>query len=282
MRIGNAAHAAVPARRVRRGARRAAPGPSRRASPTPTAPGRSRPRWSSVVEDRWREPDDGIWEVRGGRQHFTHSKVMAWVALDRAIRSADPLRPRGAGRPLARRVRRDPRRGARPAASTTAACSCSPTARRPSTRRRSMIPLVGFLPPDDERVVATVEAIDRELDRGRLRAPLPPGPRGRRRPAGRRGRVPHVHVLDGRLPRASWAAGTRRPARFERLLALRNDVGLLAEQYDPIGAAHARQLPPGLQPRLAGLHRRDPATAPQRPTEQRPYPAGRRRCRRRP
>ena len=63
------------------------------------------------LEDGWREPDEGIWEVRGPRRHFTHSKVMAWVAFDRAVRSVEERRARRPGRPLARAPRRDPRRG---------------------------------------------------------------------------------------------------------------------------------------------------------------------------
>ena len=104
---------AVPARRVRRGARCAAPGPRLGDRRHRRRMGRSRPRWSAAVEERWTEPDDGIWEVRGGPQHFTHSKVMAWVALDRAIRSATRF---GLEAPLDRwraRARRHPGRGAR-------------------------------------------------------------------------------------------------------------------------------------------------------------------------
>ena len=67
------------------------------------------------LEDGWREPDAGIWEVRGPRRHFTHSKVMAWVAFDRAVRMHEEFGRDGAGRPLAGAARRDPRRGARDA-----------------------------------------------------------------------------------------------------------------------------------------------------------------------
>ena len=63
-----------------------------------------------VLESNWREPDEGIWEVRGGRQQFVHSKVMAWVGVDRAIRVGRAVRVRRPGRPLARAPRRDPRR----------------------------------------------------------------------------------------------------------------------------------------------------------------------------
>ena len=105
------------------------------------------------VESIWPEPDDGIWEVRGPRRHFTHSKVMAWVGFDRAVKAVERFERRGPAGPLARAPRRDPRRGA---------------AARATTRKRGtftqyygskeldaaalLIPAVGFLPPDDERV----------------------------------------------------------------------------------------------------------------------------------
>ena len=115
-----------------------------------------------VVEQRWSEPDDGIWEVRGGRRHFTHSKVMAWVALDRAIRIAER---RGTDAPVARwkRVRAEIRaevlergvdhRGAFVQELDGTALDAS----------LLLVPLVGFLPADDPRVLATVAAIRDEL-----------------------------------------------------------------------------------------------------------------------
>jgi GH15 family glucan-1,4-alpha-glucosidase len=184
-----------------------------------------------VVEDHWHEPDDGIWEVRGGRQHFTHSKVMAWVALDRAIRSAErfgldapvqrwgALRDRIHAEVLERGV---DDRGVFVQAYGSKALDASTL----------IIPLVGFLPPDDPRVAATVDAIDHELNEdGFIRRYHP------------------EHAADDGLPGTEgtflmctfWMAdclallGRTDEAtdRFERLLSLRNDVGLLAEQYDP-------------------------------------------------
>ena len=76
-------------RRARRGHVRARAGPRRRASPRPTTPGRCSGTWSTTCSRRWREPDRGIWEVRGDPQHFTHSKVMAWAAVDRAVRAVE-------------------------------------------------------------------------------------------------------------------------------------------------------------------------------------------------
>ena len=90
-----------------------------------TSRGGSRRACSRYLERRWREPDEGIWEVRGPRRHFTHSKVMAWVAFDRAVKAVERLRPRRAGRALARAARRDPRRGAARAATTRSATRSS-------------------------------------------------------------------------------------------------------------------------------------------------------------
>src|SRR5271168_4197347 len=183
------------------------------------------------LENIWREPDEGIWEVRGGRRHFTHSKVMAWVAFDRAVRSIEEF---GLDGPLERW--RDVR-----AAIDAEVCERGYDAKQNSfvqsfgdtTLDASLllIPIVGFLPPDDPRVRGTVAAIERKLvrdgfvmryDTGSAVDGLPPG----------EGAflacsfwLVDSYVLLGRYDEAR--------ALFERLLALRNDVGLLAEEYDP-------------------------------------------------
>ena len=91
----------------------------------------------AYLEEAWDEPDEGIWEVRGGRRHFVHSKVMAWVAFDRAVRMAEQFGQRGPGRPLARAARRRSTARCASAGSTaSAARSRSPTARAGSTPRR--------------------------------------------------------------------------------------------------------------------------------------------------
>ena len=185
------------------------------------------------LETHWRQPDEGIWEIRGPRRQFTHSKVMAWVAFDRAIKDAERYALDG---PVERW------RQARSAIHAQV-CASGFDARR-NTFVQSygsphldasllLIPQVGFLPPDDTRVRGTVEAIERELvvDGLVLRYStasnvdaLPPG--------------------EGAfLPCSFWLAdslvltGRRREgeALFERLLALSNDVGLLAEEYDARG-----------------------------------------------
>jgi GH15 family glucan-1,4-alpha-glucosidase len=178
----------------------------------------------------WSEPDMGIWEVRGPRQHFTHSKVMAWVAMDRAIKSAQKHQlkaPLEYWKTVRARIHDD-------------VC-----ARGFSKKRQSfiqaygseeldasllMIPLVGFLPADDPRVGRTVESIGRELMVDGLLHRY------------------HTSKTDDGLPPGEGAflacsfwyvdnlvlLGRHTEARelFERLLKLRNDVGLLAEEFD--------------------------------------------------
>ena len=169
VRIGNAASRAVPARRVRRGHRRALPGPARSAiAERDATPVRLDPRAPRLPRGRvGSEPDEGIWEVRGPRQHFTHSKVMAWVAFDRVVRGLRGVRHAGrrdARRALAQRsaTRSTPRCAPR-RTTKTARRSSRPTARPTSTRALLMMPLVGFLPATDERMQGTVDAIQREL-----------------------------------------------------------------------------------------------------------------------
>ena len=183
------------------------------------------------VERAWEQPDEGIWEVRGPRMHFTHSKVMAWVALDRAIQSAECF---GLEAPLDRwRVARDAiharvcRDGYDPGLNSFVQSFGS----KLLDASLLMIPLVGFLPPTDPRVRGTVEAVERRLlrdgfvlryDTGATDDGLPPG--------------------EGAfLACTFWLAdnyallGEWQKARelFERLAGLCNDVGLFAEEYDP-------------------------------------------------
>ena len=136
------------------------------------------------LENIWREPDEGIWEVRGGRRHFTHSKVMAWVAFDRAVRSIEEFGLEG---PLERwRGVRDAihdevcARGFDPAENTFVQSFGDATL----DASLLLIPIVGFLPPDDPRVQGTVAAVERKLlregfvmryDTGTAVDGLPPG-----------------------------------------------------------------------------------------------------------
>ena len=179
----------------------------------------------------WRDPDEGIWEVRGPPQHFTHSKVMAWVAFDRAIKISERLDGGEDVTPW-REIRDkihadvcanafDPELGSFVQAYGSKSLDAA----------LLLVPLVGFLPPSDPRMTGTVKAIEKRLlldglvfryDSGEGVDGLPPG--------------------EGAFLACSfWLAdnyilqGRVREARelFEHLLSLRNDVGLLAEEYDP-------------------------------------------------
>jgi GH15 family glucan-1,4-alpha-glucosidase len=184
----------------------------------------------TYIEEIWEEPDEGIWEVRGERQHFVHSKVMAWVALDRAVKIAEELGTDGAldrWRALRQRIHGDV---CRHGFNEELGAFVQAYGSRQLDASLLLMPLVGFLPPDDPRVRGTVEAIERRLmvdgllhryDTSTEVDGLPPG--------------------EGAFLACSfWLAdnyvllGRRDDARqlFERLLDLRNDVGLLSEEFD--------------------------------------------------
>jgi GH15 family glucan-1,4-alpha-glucosidase len=183
----------------------------------------------------WRLPDEGIWEVRGPPQHFTHSKVMAWVAFDRAVKIIEQIGDQAGGNDALGRLRRirddihkdvcrhgfDPGLGSFVQAFGSKSLDAS----------LLLLPLVGFLPPSDARIIGTLKAIERRLvvdgfvmryDTGEVLDGLPPG----------EGAflacsfwLADNYVLQGRTGEAREL--------FERLLSLRNDVGLLAEEFDP-------------------------------------------------
>ncbi|MEU8668120.1 glycoside hydrolase family 15 protein [Streptomyces anulatus] len=186
------------------------------------------------LEKHWEEPDEGIWEVRGPRRHFVHSKVMAWVAVDRTIKLVESGEVEG---PLERwyQLRDDIHRDV---------CERGYDKER-NTFTQSygskeldasllLIPQMGFLPPDDKRVIGTIEAIQRELsteDGFILRYPTEGEEAGVDGLAGDEGAF---------LACSFWMAddlamiGRVDEARqlFEKLLSLRNDLGLLAEEWD--------------------------------------------------
>jgi GH15 family glucan-1,4-alpha-glucosidase len=188
----------------------------------------------SFLADGWREPDDGIWEVRGPRRHFTHSKVMAWVAIDRAIKTAEEHDLEG---PVDRwkEVRKE---------IFDQVCDEGFNVEKGSFTQYYgsdqldasllMIPLVGFLPAHDPRVRGTIEAVERELVEGGFVL------RYRTVDTG------DVDGLSGRegafLACSFWLAdclsllGRDHDAHqlLDRLLGLRNDLGLLSEEYDPV------------------------------------------------
>ncbi|MEV4349322.1 glycoside hydrolase family 15 protein [Actinoplanes sp. NPDC049596] len=184
------------------------------------------------LESAWREPDNGLWEVRGDRQHFTHSKVMAWVAADRMARS---VRRHGLPGPaehweqvrdeIHREVLErayDPERNTFTQAYGSGLLDASTL----------LIPRVGFLAPDDPRVMGTIEAIQRELTEDGLVKRYQTGAVADGLPGGEGLFV----ACSFWLVDALHGAGRRDEAvaLFERLLTLRNDVGLLSEEWDPV------------------------------------------------
>jgi GH15 family glucan-1,4-alpha-glucosidase len=186
------------------------------------------------LEHAWKEPDEGIWEVRGPRRHFTHSKVMAWVAFDRGVQAVERF-----GRPGPverwREIRREIHREVCERGFDAELNSF--TQSYGSTRLDAsllIIPLVGFLPPDDPRMVGTVTAIERELVRDGFVYRYTPDEEARSvdgLPPGEGAFLPCTFwladnlALQGRLDEAH--------SIFQGLLDLRNDLGLLAEEWEP-------------------------------------------------
>jgi len=198
------------------------------------------PDWSLMVaimkflESHWQEPDEGIWEVRGGRQQFTHSKMMAWLAFDRAIKLVEDCE-------CAAYEHFDRWQKVRDQIHAQVCDKAYNPKKKAFTQVYGSealdaslltIPLVGFLPVTDERVRGTVEAIERELMQDGFVLRYRPQETG-------------VDGLPGTegvfLPCSFWLAdcwhllGRKKEARelFERLLDVRNDLGLLSEEYDP-------------------------------------------------
>ena len=190
------------------------------------------------LERVWQEPDSSLWEVRGPRRHYVHSKVMAWVGFDRMVRTAERT---GLPGPVERwRAARDAvhadvcRHGFDPDRGTFTQFYGS----QGLDAALLLLPRLGFLPPDDERVIGTVAAVQRELTEDgfvlRYRVDRDPG--------GEHGTADGLPGEEGAFLACSfWLAdalalvGRREEAveLFERLLALRNDVGLLSEEWEP-------------------------------------------------
>jgi GH15 family glucan-1,4-alpha-glucosidase len=188
------------------------------------------------LESGWREEDQGIWEVRGPRRHFTHSKVMAWVAFDRAVKTIERFGgdgPVDGWRALRKEIRASILRDGYNA-DRGAFVQYYGSDRLDASLL--LIPLVGFLRATDRRVVSTVEAIEREL----LRDGFVERYRADKENVGVDGLPPGEGVF---LPCSFWLAAVRAQQGredealelFERLLSLRNDLGLISEEYDPEG-----------------------------------------------
>jgi GH15 family glucan-1,4-alpha-glucosidase len=194
------------------------------------------------LEQNWRRPDSGIWEIRGPLRQFTHSKLIAWLAFDRGVRFHDEFGREG---PVERwRAVRDEIRAEILAHGWSEAKQAFAQSFGADELDAGLLlmPLVGFLPADDERFVSTVEAIRRELTVDGLVLRYKPQEAG-------------VDGLPGGegvfLPCSFWLAsvlalqGRHDEARelFERLLDLRNDVGLLSEEYDPVAKRQLGNFP---------------------------------------
>ena len=184
------------------------------------------------LEQNWNQPDEGIWEIRGEPRHFTHSKVMAWAAFDRAVRSIEDFQLEG---PLEKwRKLRDQIHGdiCEKGFSKRLGSFVQYYGAEQVDASLLLLPLVGFLPPDDPKITGTVAAIEKMLLRnGFVR---------------RYKTDSSVDGLEGSegvfLACSFWLVDNyvlqhrdqEAVELFERLLSLRNDVGLLAEEYDPV------------------------------------------------
>ena len=214
-----------------------------------------------VLEGAWSQPDEGLWEVRGPRRHFTHSKVLAWVAFDRGIKSIEQF---GMDGPLDRwrRIRAAIHEDVcRNGFSRTKSAFTQSYGSEALDASLLLIPLVGFLPASDSRVAGTVAAIERELLRdgfvlryGTGESTVIAAPGHVSATAGSTA-VDHVDGLppgEGAfLACTFWLVdnyillGRQHEAErlFERLLGLANDVGLLAEEYDPVARRQLGNFP---------------------------------------
>ena len=186
------------------------------------------------LEGAWDQPDEGIWEVRGPRRHFTHSKVLAWVAFDRAVEGVErwglpgPVdRWRGLRAEIHDEICRE-------AFNVELGAFTQAYGSKDLDASTLLIPLVGFLPADDPRVAGTIDAIQRDLTRDGFVE---------------RYRVEEHNVVDGLpggegvfLPCSFWLVDAllmqerddEARALFEKLLTIRNDLGLISEEYDPV------------------------------------------------
>jgi len=193
------------------------------------------------LESGWKEPDEGIWEVRGPRRHFTHSKVMAWVAFDRAVAAVEKF---GLDGPVEQwRAIREEIRAEVLEKGFSRELNAFVQYYGSSTADASllMLPPLGFIDADDPRMLGTIALIRAQLETNGLLH-----------------RYPTLPSVDGLPPGEGtfllctfWLADTLALAGrydeaeeiFERLLALRNDVGLLGEQYDPVALRQLGNFP---------------------------------------
>ncbi len=192
----------------------------------------------------WTEPDDGIWETRGGRKHFVHSKVMAWVALDRAVKQH--ARYEGSGDVKRWKKNRDLLHKEICAKGFNKKLNSFTQSYGSKTLDASCLRLgiVGFLPMDDPRIIGTVDAIQKALTKDGLVQRYNP----EKSPDGLKGGEGTFLACSFWLVTCLWLMGRRDEAKemFDRLLALRNDVGLLSEEYDPVAKRMLGNFPQAL------------------------------------
>lgn len=192
----------------------------------------------------WQEPDEGIWEVRGPRKHFTHSKVMAWVALDRAIKHNDQYDGGGDIKRWRRTRDRIHREVCEKGFNKRLNSFVQSYGSKELDASCLRIALVGFLPPEDPRIRGTVEAIEKRLTKdGYVQRYIPA-----RTEDGLTGGEGAFLACSFWMVTNLWLIGRKEDAvaLYERLLALRNDVGLLSEEYDPIGRRMVGNFPQAL------------------------------------
>jgi GH15 family glucan-1,4-alpha-glucosidase len=223
----------------------------------------------SHLERIWTEPDEGIWEVRGGRRHFTYSKVMAWLAFDRAIKSAEQFGLDGPvvrWRELAAAIHAD---AIRHGFDRELGSFVQSYGSKQLDASLLLLPCVGFLPPDDARIRGTVNAIERRLlsDGFVLRYDTATADDGL--PQGEGAFLAcSFWLVDAYILQHRFADARR---LFDRLLALRNDLGLLSEEYDP-GAGRLVGNFPQAFTHVALVNSAFNLTRTEKPVEQRAHP----------
>ena len=192
----------------------------------------------------WQQPDEGIWETRGGRQHFTYSKVMAWVALDRAIKHYEQYDGKGdvvRWRKVRDQIHKEVCEKGFDKKMNSFVQSYGSKQLDASCLR---IVMVGFLPPDDPRIRGTVEAIEKKLMKGGFVLRYDTATTDDGLPPGEGVFLACSFWMVTNL----WLIGRKDDAitLYERLLALRNDVGLLSEEYDPVSKRLVGNFPQAL------------------------------------